>query len=103
MDIKLYWKIKSINYVKKQTKSEETKRKNFFFLPLNPKVLCLPLYHIRVISNKLIYGKYEVFIILDFTTLFDLNIALGTEQQVQSVNNKTLSHYKPSTNTYGSL
>lgn len=49
----------------------------------------MPLCHIRVISNKLIYGKYKVFIILYFATLLDLNIVLGTEQEIQSVNSKT--------------
>lgn len=49
----------------------------------------MSLYHIRVISNKLIYGKYKVFIILYFATPLDLNIVLGTEQQIQFVNSKT--------------
>lgn len=49
----------------------------------------MPLYPIRVISNKLIYGKYKVFIVLYFATLLDLNIVLGTEWQIQFVNNKT--------------
>ena len=42
----------------------------------------MPLYHITVISNKIIHGKYNVFIILYFATLLDLNIVLGTWKQI---------------------